>query len=282
MESGLTVFSISSGSKSVRLDFQSAPKTLDDVSRQLPQGLYSTFRTLDGCRKVLGLSTHLDRLYKPARPVEASPSVSRGELREMLKQILVAYQPGDARIRVSLALDETPGQIFIALEPLKLLPESVYQHGIKVITTEIARAAPRLKSTAFIQSSESERQALRKAGMEEALMVRNGHILEGLTSNFYSVAGEKLITARYGILLGVTRRAVLRLARSAGLRIEYRPLRMAELPSIDEAFITSSSRAVVPVVEVNGMPIGQGRPGNVAKMLRRAYDQYVLDRAESL
>ena len=113
-------------------------------------------------------------------------------------------------------------------------------------------------------------------------MVRNGRILEGLTSNFYAVCNGKLITARYGILLGVTRRFVLRLARSAGYGIDYRALQVAELSGIDEAFITSSSRGVVPVIEVDHSPVGQGRPGSVARELRRAYDTYLVAKAEEI
>lgn len=113
-------------------------------------------------------------------------------------------------------------------------------------------------------------------------MVHRNRILEGLTSNFYSVRAGKLITARNGILLGVTRRTVLRVARLNGIGIEYRSLRVDELPLIDEAFITSSSRGVVPVVEINGQPVGAGQVGDIGRLLRRAYDEYVLRKAERI
>jgi branched-subunit amino acid aminotransferase/4-amino-4-deoxychorismate lyase len=139
-----------------------------------------------------------------------------------------------------------------------------------------------LKTTFFIGKSDGERRSILKSGIFEALMVHRDRILEGLTSNFYAVSAGKIITARDEILLGVTRRTVLRLARANGIGIEYRPLRVDELPLIDEAFITSSSRGVVPVVEIEGQPVGAGQVGEVARLLRRAYDEYVLRAAENI
>jgi branched-chain amino acid aminotransferase len=279
---GLMVFSISNGKEPIRMELALAENSLDEVSRLLPQGVYSTFRTLNNCEKVLGLKTHMERLYAPAAEIGIPPSVTVSELRKMLKRLLEAYQPGEARVRISLSLVGFPGKLFVAIEPLKLLDEMVYQRGIKVLTSLASRNNPRLKSTTFISESASERHNLISNGIFEALMERNGRILEGLTSNFYAVRDGKIITARYGILLGVTRRFVLRLARSAGYGIDYRALRVAELSGINEAFITSSSRGVVPVVEVDHSPVGQGSPGKAAKELRQSYDAYISTKAEKI
>ena len=114
----------------------------------------------------------------------------------------------------------------------------------------------------------------------EVLITSRGHILEGMTSNFYAVQGGTLVTARRGVLLGVTRRTILRLARAGGITIEYRAPNINE--DFEEAFITSSSRGVVPVVMINGRPVGEGRPGSVTKQLMEAYDGYVLRAAEHI
>jgi branched-chain amino acid aminotransferase len=278
----LTVYSLQCGSKPRQLDLGLNQKSLDEVSAQLPQGLYSTFRTFKSCEKVLGLKAHLDRLYVPAAEMSLQPSVSMVELRLQLKELLGIYRPGEARVRISLSLNEGQGQIFVVIEPLKSLDETIYQQGVKVMTSHASRSNPRLKSTIFIQNSAAERQAILSAGIFEALIVKNEQILEGLTSNFYAVRGEKMITSRYGVLLGVTRRYVLRLARKAGMHIDYRPLRMTELPDINEAFITSSSRGVIPVIEINAIKVGDGRPGPVAKMLRRDYDLFIIRNAERI
>ncbi len=255
---------------------------LDAISRQLPQGLYSTFRTFGGCEKVLNLGLHLRRLYEPLVALAVKPSVTALELRTRLRGLLKDFAPGEARVRISLSTTESPGQIFVMLEPLKVLPETVYQRGVRVVLSQADRANPRLKSTAFITESAQERKSILQGGIFEGLLVHHGRILEGLTSNFYAVRAGKIITARNGILLGVTRRTVLRLARKNGIAIEDCALRVDELALIDEAFITSSSRGVVPVVEIEGQPVGTGQVGAVAGLLRRAYDEYVLRAAEKI
>jgi branched-subunit amino acid aminotransferase/4-amino-4-deoxychorismate lyase len=147
----------------------------------------------------------------------------------------------------------------------------------------LTRHDPRLKDTSFISESQSARA---KVGGEifEVLLSKGGKIFEGITSNFYVVRRignlPSLITARNGILLGVTRRAVLRLARREGLQIEYRP------PHVDEKFVeailTSSSRGVVPIVQINDSRVGRGRPGAWTKRLSSAYQAYVEERSEAI
>ncbi len=254
--------------------------SLDAVSRQLPQGLYSTFRTYAGRTRVLGLEMHLSRLY-PALG-DFAPVVSPSELRAALRETLSALGAEEARVRLSVSTTERAGDVFIALEPLKAPNETVYQRGVRVVLSPVERKTPRLKTTSFIGDSDEARKSIIKSGVYEALMMRRGRILEGLTSNFYAVQGGKIITAREGILLGVTRRYVLRLARSHGVGLEYRPLRVDELPGLDEAFITSSGRGVVPVAEIDGQPVGAGQVGEIARLLRRVYDEYVARKAERI
>lgn len=256
--------------------------SLDAISRQLPNGLYSTFRTFGGGQRVLDLEHHLRRLYDPLAALAVTPEVSVPEVRSALRLTLKDFAPGEARVRLSLSTSETPGRVFLAIEPLLPPAETVYQRGVQTVLSPVERATPRLKTTAFIGASDQARQSIQKSGVYEALMVRNGRILEGLTSNFYAVKAGRIVTAREGILLGVTRRAVLRVARAAGLGFSYRALRVAELPEIEEAFITSSGRGVVPVVEIEGRPVGDGQVGPVARKLREAYDAYVLRRAEAI
>jgi branched-chain amino acid aminotransferase len=118
-----------------------------------------------------------------------------------------------------------------------------------------------------------------------------------MTSNFYAIkcsviarrAGSlpkqspleaTLITAQKGILLGVTRRAVLRLARGEGMsiRVAYRAPKVGE--KFDEAFLTSSSRGIVPVVSIDQSPVGEGKVGDWTKRLMKAYGEYVKRKAE--
>ncbi|HET6823559.1 MAG TPA: aminotransferase class IV, partial [Anaerolineales bacterium] len=184
--------------------------TLDEVTQRLPEGYYSTFRTFDGATRVLGLSSHLQRLYKPV----TTPEVDELFLRRQLSALLQPYRLGEARVRAIMTKE---GQVYLSIAPLSLLSREVYENGVRVETTELQRKHPRLKSTSFVGRSDSERKHLAKEGIFEALLVKDGEILEGMTSNFFYVGkGDNVPyigTARDRILLGITRETILDIAR---------------------------------------------------------------------
>jgi branched-chain amino acid aminotransferase len=261
--------------------------SLDAITRQLPDGYYSTFRTYDGCTRVIGLSAHLRRLPDvDASSLRRSPSI---KLRASLLSLLEHYRPGEARVRV---MKTKRDELYISIEPLKLLWREVYENGVRVETTTIHRNDPRIKSTAFISASNDERKHIAQKGIFEALLVKNGRILEGMTSNFFYILrpersgeqtkGSTLFTARRDILLGVTRTMVIRAARGRGVDVRYRPLKLEQLPAVKEAFITSSSRGIVPVVQIDDVRVGRGRVGRITKLLMKAYEEYVLMHAEEI
>ncbi len=276
--------------------------SLDVVTRQLPEGYYSTFRTFDGCTRVLGFTAHLRRLYEPV----PTPDVSVSSLRRQLLALLEPYRPDEARVRLIMTKQ---GQTYIAIEPLKPLPGEVYEKGVRVETIAMHRESPRLKSTAFIGMSDAARKHIAQEGIFEALLVKDGRILEGMTSNFFYVnyhraernepeanidearasstlrsARREVIlgTARDDILLGVTRQTVIEIARSRGLEVRYQSLKRDQLEAASEAFITSSSRGIIPVIQIDHVTIGQGSPGPITKQLSAAYDAYVLAKAERI
>ena len=273
--------------------------SLDSITRQLPEGYYSTFRTFDGCRRVLGLDAHLRRLYEPV----SAPEVEADLLRSRLRVLLKSYRPGEVRVRVVMTKQ---GELYVAVEPLKTLPRHVYESGVRVATTELHRQHPRLKSTTFIARSDSERKHIAQEGIFEALLVKDGKILEGMTSNFFYVprahlhgrqvqvspTGRRALpsaqpqkflgTARDDILFGITRETVIEIAQDRGIEVKYRPLQRDQLSAVAETFLTSSSRGIVPVIQVDDVTIGQGRPGPVTRELMEAYELYVLENADLL
>lgn len=255
-----------------------AAANLDEVSRLLPQGLYTTFRTYESGAKVLGLQAHLNRLYQPAAAQNIVPQVSEGELRYFLAQTCSAMD-AESRVRLTLGVSDQAGAVFVTIQPFTPLGPEIYQHGVRVVSAETARRNPRLKSTAFIESSADLRQMVRN-DIFEVLLCRNGKILEGLTSNFYAIQSGALITSRNGILLGVTRRAVIRLARGEGLKVAYRPPTRGE--SFEESFLSSSSRGIVPIVAIDGQPVGEGRVGPRAKALLDAYEAHLKIKTEPI
>jgi branched-subunit amino acid aminotransferase/4-amino-4-deoxychorismate lyase len=280
--------------------------TLDDMTRELPQGFYTTFTTLARGTKVLGLRDHLRRLYLPARELNLTPAVDEKTLRECVTALVKENLPGESRVRLILTKDG--GEVFAGIQPFIPPPRAVYENGVRVVTTELARHDPRIKDTNFIAESLAQRRLL-GGDIFEVLLTRNGKILEGMTSNFYVIKHviasrqakqsqpsnrgllrrfaprndmATLITARQGILPGVTRNVVLQLAKGEGIQIEYRPPRVAPREDFDEAFLTSSSRGVVPVVQIDERAVGEGRAGAWTKALGKAYQAYVEERSEPI
>ena len=254
-----------------------AASSLDELTGRLSNGFYTTFSTLAQGTRVLGLKAHLERLYGPAKEFHLRPSADEQIVRRQIAQLARSLLPKESRIRLILAKDT--GNVYLGIQPLIPPSESVYRNGVHVVTTEMARHDPRIKGTDFIAQSMEQRKWV-KGDVYEVLLTLNGRILEGMTSNFYAVKSRTLITAQKGILLGVTRRAVLRIARGEGMSIQYRSPLVNE--HFNEAFLTSSSRGVVPIVEIDGRSVGQGRVGAWVKRLSLAYQAYVEERSESI
>jgi branched-chain amino acid aminotransferase len=208
--------------------------------------------------------------------LEVDPVVSSEVLRSRLAKVLGDY-PDEARIRLVLTKS---GEIYIALTPLSPLPPEIYLHGVKVVTSEVQRESPRLKSTAFIAASQNIRTQIAGSEVFEALLVQNNAILEGMTSNFFYIKEGVLGTARKNILLGVTRRSVIRVIRESGFSILYHPLKREQVPALSEAFLTSSSRGIVPIIQIDDTPVREGIPGQITKTLMRGYQDYVRSHAE--
>ncbi len=267
--------------------------TLDLITGSLPQGFYTTFSTLAHGTRALGLQAHLDRLYHPAKELKLGPAVDENILRQRVAELVRDNLPHESRVRLILAKDS--GEIFVVTQFFKSLPESVYSDGVHTVTSTVERNDPRIKGTDFITKSAEQRKLIGK-DVFEILLTHKGWILEGMTSNFYGITypviasaelrrarndeGATIITAQKGILLGVTRRAALRIARGQGMSIEYRPPLVNE--KFDEAFLTSSSRGVVPIVSIDDVPVGQGRVGEWTKTLSKAYQAYVQERSEKI
>lgn len=253
----------------------------DSLTMSLPSGLYTTFRTYADRTKVIGLHAHLDRLYLPAQALGTRVVPDRSLLRKMLTDLLRPLNPYEARVRLVLDMSKKPGEIYVLLQELQTLPAQVYQDGVHVGISRGSRKKPLLKQTAFIKESSADRKRLGRE-IFEILLAHNGLILEGMTSNFFYLLRGELGTAGRGVLAGVTRETVITIASKAAIKVRYKALSLREIPEIDEAFITSSSRGVVPVVRIVDQPVGNGKVGETTKLLMKLYEQKISEIAESI
>lgn len=253
--------------------------TLDQVSLHLPQGTYTTFRTYDH-DKFLRIEDHLRRLEESARLVGHECTLDHTQIRRAIAEVLARTGYPESRFRVTTGLNCQP-ELYISVEQFEPLPETVYDEGVATATMVIAREQPEAKVTTFIAPS---REIKRTAppGIFEVLMVSSdGKILEGFSSNFFAVRDGILYTAREGVLRGITRSLVLEVATPL-LPIQLQPVQYQDIPALSEAFLTSSSREVVPVVKIDRLLVGSGRPGPVARELLRRYRNRVREEIQPI
>jgi branched-subunit amino acid aminotransferase/4-amino-4-deoxychorismate lyase len=154
---------------------------------------------------------------------------------------------------------------------------ALYRDGVRAVVVPGARELPDVKAVSYLTATMARRQA-RAFGADEALLCdRDGHVLEGASSNVFAVVDGRLVTppTGTGLLAGVTRATVIELAVPLGLPVAESPLPLPSLLAADEVFLTASTRELVPVVRVDDTPIGDGRPGPVGERLLAAYRELV-------
>jgi len=174
-----------------------------------------------------------------------------------------AYPSADTKPTVVLFTQDKPG----------LAENPAAKTGWRVISVPDVRWGRRdIKTVQLLYPSMAKMMA-KKAGVDDSWFVEDGVVTEGTSNNAYIVKGSKIITRQlsHDILHGITRAAVLRFAVEAQMEVEERPFTIAEAQGADEAFITSASAFVMPVVEIDGASVGSGKVGAVVPRLREIY-----------
>lgn len=198
--------------------------------------------------------------------------VARNELAEGLVYIQVSR--GVAERDFAFPAADTPPTVVAFCQAKRIANSPLAETGAKVITVEDLRWKRRdIKSTALLAQVLAKQQAA-AAGAAEAFMVEDGAITEGSSSTAFIVTREGVIVTRplsNALLPGITRRAVLALAAEFDMALEERPFSVEEARSAAEAFYTSASAFVMPVIAIDGHALGDGRPGPVARRLRALY-----------
>lgn len=255
--------------------------SLDEAAEFEPHfGVYTVSNTRYRIQTLL-LDAHLDRLEDSARREGFALRCDRARLRHALRRMIEDSGYDDARFRISVAGDR-PGEALLSIEPFQPPTTAVAQHGVRCVTSaEVARLNPASKASEWMHIRK-RLAATRPAGIYETFIVDAAdRMLEGLSSNFYVIENGELRTAGAQILAGISRQVVLEIcAPIIPLRLEA-PLR-ANIAHFDEAFLTSSSRGIISVVEIDGIAIGGGSVGKVTRQLRDAYEIWVADHLEEL
>ena len=250
----------------------------------MADAVYEVTSVLDG--RLIAFEGHAERLERSLSELDMAAPVSTGELLEIHRELvrrnavengLVYLQitrgnPGDRDF--AFPPEGTRPTLVLFTQNIPDLPDNpLAKTGVKVISVPDIRWHRRdIKTTQLLYPSMAKMMA-KAAGAGDAWLIEDGLVTEGTSNNAYIVKGGKIITRPLSndILHGITRAAVLRYAREAQMEVEERAFGIEEAKAADEAFTTSASAFVMPVVEIDGVPLGDGRPGPVATRLREIY-----------
>ena len=246
-------------------------RSLAEAIAHEPPGVYTVARTFHGNQTLL-LDSHLDRLEQSAHLMEISLSLDRVRLRAALREVLQAGGYEEAKFRITVPRDQRE-HIYLAVEPFHPVPDEILKAGAHVITVPIMRENPVVKTTAWMSVRRPTYDALPQGVYEGIMVGSHGALLEGLSSNFYGVLNGQLHTAMEGVLAGITRVAVLEVARDI-LPVRDDPVCVEDIEHLSEAFLTSSGRGVVPITKINGQPVGPGTVGACVTQLMASYDAW--------
>lgn len=250
----------------------------------MADGVYEVTSVLDG--KLVDFDGHAKRLERSLKELDMASPVTTDELLEIHRELLKRndLEEGGVYLQITRGApadrdfafpdpDETPSSIVLFTQVKNLANAPAAQTGISVISIDDIRWGRRdIKTVQLLYPSMGKMMA-KKAGADDAWMVEDGVVTEGTSNNAYIVKGGKIITRQLSndILHGITRAAVLRLAKEAQMEVEERGFTVEEAKEADEAFVTSATTFVQPVVRIDDATVGQGAPGHIALRLREIY-----------
>jgi len=226
---------------------------------------------------------YLDRFYRSAERMHMEVPYDRKELTRQILDLIAANGKKRGGIRLVLTGGYTEDgyapsrpNVVIMQYPMPGHPESCYTEGVKLLTHPYRREVPDVKTINYLMGIQMLPK-LRASGAKELLYHAGPHITESTRSNFFMVtADDTLVTPSEDILYGITRHQVLDIAAS-DMKVEVRDVTLDELADIKEAFLTGSTKKVMPVVGINSLVVGTGRPGPVTQRIMQAY----ADRCEA-
>jgi branched-chain amino acid aminotransferase len=255
-------------------------ESLADAASKEPQGVYTAARTFNRNQALL-LDDHLDRLERSAKLEGIAVTLDRAALRNALRTLSEKSGYGDSRFRITIPRDH-PDEPILTLEEYHPVPQELIDNGVRVVLVRLARRNPEAKTTDWMLTRRAATEAFPKGVYEGILVTEDGELLEGTNTNFYAIRNDTLRTAgEYEVLSGIARRIVLTVATEI-LQVELKAIHTGEIPLISEAFLTSATRGVIPIVQIEDHQIGDGRPGNFTRHIRERYEAWATAHLEPI
>ncbi len=261
------------------VDAASAAIGISDLGLLRGYGIFDFFLVRRGVP--MFVDDYLARFERSARILGLALPLTVPELRRHILQLIQANDMEEAAIRLLLTGGYADDGYTPAVPNWMVLhhdqphtPAERYEQGVKLMTWRHVRELPEVKSTNYLTAIQI-RHLLQQAGAPEVLYHDGVYVSESARSNFFALLDTGvLVTPAQGVLHGITRKQVRYLASQVGIPVEERPLRLDELPYAQEAFLTSTVKGVLPVVQIDEQRIGTGHPGPLAQQLGQAFEAH--------
>ena len=266
---------------------------VEDRGFQFADAVYEVVAVRDG--RLIDEAPHLKRLKRSLGELRIAQPMGEAALKAVMREVIRrnGVRNGIIYLQISRGVaprdfpfpkDARPSIVMTARHQRGPNPRLV-EEGVGVITIpDIRWARPDIKSVALLPNALGKQQA-KEAGAYEAWQVdRDGKVTEGTSSNAWIVTAAGEVVTRQAdtsILNGVTRLSLIALLQGEGLRLVERPFSVAEAKAAREAFLTSATNFVLPVVRIDGAPIGNGYPGSIVRRLREAYETHAAGQGQS-
>jgi branched-chain amino acid aminotransferase len=271
-------------------DKENAKVSVYDHGLLYGDGVFEGMRSYAG--KVFRMKEHIDRLYESANAICLTIPMSKSDMEAAVYETLTKNGLIDAYIRLvitrgagSLGLDPnqtSDPQIIIIADSIKLYPAEFYDKGLKIVTASTIRnhpAAfnPRVKSLNYLNNIMAKIEGLRAGCIEAVMLNHKGEVAECTGDNIFIVKHGVLMTPPKdaGILEGITRNAILDLAKSLGITAFEQTMTRHDLYVADECFLTGSAAEVIPVIDIDGRSISDGKVGPITTKLIAAFKELV-------
>jgi branched-chain amino acid aminotransferase len=252
------------------------------------EGIYETLRTYNG--RLFLHDRHMRRMRNSARLIDLALPFTDDELAALIRDTIAAAKLDNAEAYVRVLVTRGIGELtydlkatpnpswVIIVKPLLSPASEIYENGVKVVLVDIVRNHPQsvnpmIKSNNLMNSALAAQKALKRGGFEAVMRNYRGELTECTQSNLFIVKNGITLTPplESGLLPGITREFVIELGRDAGLEVREQILRDDDLFGADEAFLTSTTREVLPIVAVDEREIGNGKPGPVTLKLLKVF-----------
>ena len=265
---------------------------IEDRGYQFADAVYEVIAIRDG--RFVDEDLHLRRLHRSLGMLRIAAPMSDAALHSILWEVARRNGVREGIVYLQISRGTAPRDfpfpararpcLVVTARRKVLADPRLAAEGVRVISIpDIRWGRPDIKSVSLLPNALGKQQAKEAGAFEAWQLDRDGNVTEGTSSNAWIVTkGDEVVTrqADAGILNGVTRQRLLAVIAATGLKLSERAFSLVEAREAAEAFLTSASNFIVPVVRIDDRPIGDGRPGPLARKLLAAYDEFAAGGGE--